>query len=635
MAAPSEAARPVTLTGTEVRQLHRARGPGWRVRLGLARLRRLLRSGSRRLMRLWRVSLQFRVVAITMLLGLAVVFMVGSSLLQSIADGLTEDRLAQSQEDAAVRAQAIQLSFNSTDKTDIPNLTLLATDIVRQQAAPGDGLSRQIVLTPALSNVRFGRLPTLESGPIGVERIPLDLRQAVGRQPSRQQVKLVRVPDPRLGEVPAAVIGSMLSIPVAGQVEAAGQYELYFIYPMQREEDSLALVRSTFLLGGLALVLLLGVVAYVVSSMVVRPVRRAATVAERLSAGALHERMRVRGEDDIARLARTFNEMAENLQRQIVQLETLSRVQQRFVSDVSHELRTPLTTIRMAGDLIHDSRQEFDPAVARSAELLHHELDRFESLLADLLEISRFDAGAAALDAEAHDVRETVARAVEAAEPLAQRRGIPLVHESSPRPCVAEVDPRRIERIVRNLIVNAIEHGEGRPVVVRTGVNATAVAVSVRDHGVGLRPGEADRVFDRFWRADLARTRTTGGTGLGLAISLEDARLHDGWLEAWGKPGEGSCFRLTLPRRSGMPIQRSPLPLAPDDPAGVDSTIAAQPGVDPFGAEVMVVEPVALEPVGRAPAAAERAAGERPRGGRSADSPADRPASPADRPASP
>ena len=89
--------------------------------------------------------------------------------------------------------------------------------------------------------------------------------------------------------------------------------------------------------------------------------------------------------------------------------------------------------------------------------------------------------------------------------------------------------------------------------------------MAVRDHGVGLRPGEAGLVFNRFWRADPARARTTGGTGLGLAISLEDARLHEGWLQAWGEPGQGSCFRLTVPRRSGVPIDRSPLPLVPDE----------------------------------------------------------------------
>jgi two-component system sensor histidine kinase MtrB len=245
-------------------------------------------------------------------------------------------------------------------------------------------------------------------------------------------------------------------------------------------------------------------------------------------------------------------------------MENLSRFQQRFVSDVSHELRTPLTTIRMAGDLIHDSRSDFDPAVARSAELLHNELDRFEELLADLLEISRFDAGAAALDSDLTDLRATVARAVQSAQPIADRWGSTISVTADGR-CDAEVDARRVERILRNLIVNALEHGEGRPVEIAIAVNATAAAITVRDHGVGLRPGEGALVFNRFWRADPARARTSGGTGLGLAIALEDTHLHGGWLQAWGKPHEGAQFRLTLPRRAGYPLRHSPLPLVPDD----------------------------------------------------------------------
>ncbi|WP_258028963.1 ATP-binding protein, partial [Streptomyces fradiae] len=133
------------------------------------------------------------------------------------------------------------------------------------------------------------------------------------------------------------------------------------------------------------------------------------------------------------------------------------------------------------------------------------------------------------------------------------------------QPVIAEADARRVERILRNLVVNAVEHGEGRDVVVRLASARGAVAVAVRDYGVGLKPGEATRVFNRFWRADPARARTTGGTGLGLSIALEDARLHGGWLQAWGEPGGGSQFRLTLPRTADEPLRGSPIPLEPED----------------------------------------------------------------------
>jgi two-component system, OmpR family, sensor histidine kinase MtrB len=128
------------------------------------------------------------------------------------------------------------------------------------------------------------------------------------------------------------------------------------------------------------------------------------------------------------------------------------------------------------------------------------------------------------------------------------------------------MDVRRVERILRNLLCNALDHGEGKPVVITIGYDEDAVAVTVRDHGIGLRPGEPGLVFNRFWRGDTSRSRLTGGTGLGLAISLEDARLHEGWLQAWGERGRGAQFRLTLPRRAGHTLMSSPLPLNPDDP---------------------------------------------------------------------
>ena len=278
--------------------------------------------------------------------------------------------------------------------------------------------------------------------------------------------------------------------------------------------------------------------------------------------------MKVQGNDELARLAQSFNDMAASLQHQIAQLEDLSRVQRRFVSDVSHELRTPLTTVRMAADVLHESRDSFDPSTARSAELLQTQLDRFEALLADLLEISRFDAGAATLDAAPVDVRETISRVVDAYATLAERMNTEVRPHLPPHPVIAEFDARRVDRVLRNLLVNAIEHGEGRPIDITVGESDEAIAVGVRDHGTGLRPGETSLVFNRFWRADPARARTTGGTGLGLPIALEDARLHGGWLQAWGEPGDGTNFRLTLPRHAGADVEHSPLPLEPPDARG-------------------------------------------------------------------
>jgi two-component system, OmpR family, sensor histidine kinase MtrB len=344
-----------------------------------------------------------------------------------------------------------------------------------------------------------------------------------------------------------------------------GQLELYYLVPLNRQDATAADARATVLATGVALVLLLGLLAALVTRLVVTPVRVAARTAQRLSAGLLDQRMVVDGEDDLALLAASFNQMATNLQRQILRLEEMSRLQRRFTSDVSHELRTPLTTVRMAADLIFAERDEFDPAVARSAELLQAELDRFEELLTDLLEISRFDAGFAMLDSEPTDLVPVVHRVADRLAGLAERVGVTIELAVPTTPVIAEVDPRRVERVLRNLVGNAVEHGEAKPVVITLGVDQTAVAVTVRDHGVGLKPGEEKLVFNRFWRADPSRARQTGGTGLGLSISLEDARLHGGWLEAWGAPGQGAQFRLTLPVRSGDRLTTSPLRLVPAD----------------------------------------------------------------------
>jgi two-component system sensor histidine kinase MtrB len=539
--------------------------------------RSALQRVARWLLHLWRSSLQLRVIVSTMLLGLIVVLMLGSYLYQRIADGLVNDRILTARAEATLQTRAAQSRFDSAGRMDSVSLTQLAFDVVGQLSSPGADQSREVILTRAENNIGPASVPTVLSSDVGLTSVPARLRAAIADDPSHQQVQIISISSSDGSTVPAAIVGSRVTLP------AAGHYELYFVFPLEREQQTLQVVGRTFSLGGIALVLLLGGVAYVVTRIVVDPVRRAALVAERLSSGRLHERMRAHGEDDIARLGKAFNAMADSLQKQIRQLEDLSRVQRRFVSDVSHELRTPLTTIRMAGDLIHDSRHDFDPSVARSAELLHNEIDRFESLLADLLEISRFDAGAAALDVEATDLRNTIGRTIESTAALAARRGSRLEVIPTSGPCVADIDPRRVERILRNLVANAFEYGEGRPVTVQLGVNSKAVAVSVRDSGVGLRPGEAALVFNRFWRSDPARARTTGGTGLGLAISREDARLHGGWLHAWGEPGVGSCFRLTLPRHTGVPIESSPLSLRPQEERSTPS-LASESATGPLAA---------------------------------------------------
>lgn len=392
-----------------------------------------------------------------------------------------------------------------------------------------------------------------EAGDAELADIPVDLDARLQIAPGMAYVH-ADVPAGGARE-PGVVVGSSFRVPVLGD------YRVFQFFPLTTEKQTLDLVRRTIAAAGLLLVALLALITGLVARQVVAPVRAAASTAERLAEGRLDERLRVRGEDEIARLGSTFNSMAGALQSQIQQLEDLSRVQRRFVSDVSHELRTPLTTVRMAADVLYDAREDFPPSPARAAELLQAELDRFEALLVDLLEISRYDAKAASLDASPVDLCPLVRRVAAAAAPLAERKGSRLDVVLPVWPVVADIEPLRIERALRNLVVNAVEHGEGRPVEVRLASTREIVTVSVRDSGVGLQPGQAGMVFTRFWRGDPSRARTTGGTGLGLAIALEDVRLHGGWLQAAGIPGEGSVFRMTLPRKAGRTAPNTPLEL--------------------------------------------------------------------------
>ncbi len=537
----------------------------------------------RALARSWRRSLHTRVVLTTALAGAVVTLVLGSYMYHRIATGLVESKMASVEAESLSRRGEAQDIFASTPNTDLSSLRQLASDMVQKLSSPGDDTSRRVVFLQALDNTAQP-IPKVSQPPATAEMVPAAIREALRKDPDHQQVQIVTVQYAGQEPVPTVLVGSRVSVP------NAGAYDVYFFFPMDAEVATLNIVKGSFAAGGVALLALLAALAYLVTRMVVTPVRAAAHVAERLTAGALNERMQASGEDDLARLATSFNAMADSLQRQIRQLEDLSTLQQRFTSDVSHELRTPLTTIRMAVDMIHAHRADFSQPVARSAELLSGELDRFEALLTDLLEISRFDAGAAALAVSPGDLRALVGRVVGATRVLADRNGT-SVRVLGGRSVVVPMDERRIERIVRNLVTNAIEHADGKPIDIEVAINDSAAALTVRDRGVGLKPGEAVRVFNRFWRADPARARTTGGTGLGLSISLEDARLHEGWLQAWGAPGEGACFRLTLPLRAGQPIKRSPLPLAPDDsqvgrvmPAGNSLTLGA--GLAGTGAEI-------------------------------------------------
>jgi two-component system, OmpR family, sensor histidine kinase MtrB len=537
------------------------------VRRGLRRRAVRARIRSRRLvgraLSAWRKSLHVRIGAITMVVAGTVVVIVSLVLFSQIRTQLlsVKQQAAIDQAQAGVvYARSEVVGIAAGDAASVrATLGRTVNGLLTRGGSAGDF---DVVMVYRTGNTE--RPPAVSRAGV-YPALPDELRAGV--QGGGQYTQYAPVPDDAGEPRPTLLVGA----PVPGDVSSSEEIELYYAFPLDQEDETLSLIRSTVAISGIALTLFVAGIGVLVTRLVVDPVRRAAGTAQRLAEGQLEERMAVRGEDDLARLATSFNAMADSLQRQITQLEGLSQLQQRFTSDVSHELRTPLTTVQMAADVLHESRGDFPPHVARSAELLHEELDRFERLLSDLLEISRYDAGAAVLDWAPTDLGSLVGRVVDGMSALAERHGCELRVTGPADPVIAEVDARRVERILRNLVGNAVEHGSGQPIEVTLAANRTAAAVTVRDHGVGLSSAEAQHVFDRFWRADPSRVRTVGGSGLGLSISLEDARLHGGWLQVWGQPGLGAQFRLTVPLVAGTDLTSSPLPLRP--------TIVRRPGV--------------------------------------------------------
>ena len=503
----------------------------------------------------WWRSLPLRVVLTVFLASVLVLVLGGFLLMQQATIGVIDGKKETAENEARQAVNTAQGQLYAADLTGEVNVDKLLLDLATGFASRAE--QYEVII------IAHGQ--TITAGNAAVGSIPERFSQRVAQSNELLMTSTEIAYRDRRPSVPGLVAGATLT------VLGTGRYQIYLLFPLTQEVATLVVLRYAVITTGAILVILLTFIAALVSRQVVTPVRAARRAAESLASGNLHDRMKVRGQDDLARLATSMNYMASELEKQINTLEELSAVQQRFVSDVSHELRTPLTTVRMAAEVLYEARDDFDPVAARSAELLQNELDRFDALLSDLLEISRFDAGVAHLSVEEVDLCDLVYRVVDANERLAETYQTEItVHESGE--AKAEVDARRIERILRNLLVNAIEHSEGHPIDILIESDDAAVAVAVRDHGVGFEASQARQVFHRFWRGDAARARTVGGTGLGLAIAMEDANLHGGWLTAWGRPAMGAQFRLTLPKKVGAILETSPLPLVPRDLVGPGGT---------------------------------------------------------------
>lgn len=483
-----------------------------------------------------RRSLRVRSVVLTLVLAAIAVTAVHGYIAYRISAQLYDAAVRTSVAASTRAAEQTQSTLSSTTaQTPAGIQALLNSSLGSVEASTG---SQWVALlhTPQSDTTAITQ-DVLSSELESSSAVPAALRREVQRHPNDLVWKPTSLPE---SDSPAIVVGTNLNVPLAGP------HELYIFYDLSAQADTLAFARAMLLLAAGVLLVLVGAITWVVVGLVLRPVRQTAAVSQQIAAGDLDRRLAVTGADEIVTLVGSFNTMADSLQARITELRRLSELQRRFVSDVSHELRTPLTTISLAESVLYDKRRSLGPEKRRSVELLHDEVERFNRLLADLLEMSRFDAGAQLADIAPVDLMGCVRAVLDSQRSVAERMGCEL-RLRGPAALVVPTDQRRVGRILRNFLTNALEHGQGHPVEVgvqRVGRRARMV---VRDHGHGLTAEQIPHVFERFWRGDTSRQRTLGGTGLGLSIAAEDARLLRGRLEVWSEPGAGAAFALEIP----------------------------------------------------------------------------------------
>jgi signal transduction histidine kinase len=371
-----------------------------------------------------------------------------------------------------------------------------------------------------------------------VEAIPPQLRRVVaGGDIAWQRVVFQGAP--------YLIIGTPLLIVERDRTTRVSGIEVYTargLFAEQRSIDGLA--ARAWLTGGAALAFAI-VLALLATRGVLRPVRELGRAARLLGEGELRTRIAVSGSDELADVARTFNTTAAELERHVKQLREMEADARRFVADVSHELRTPLAALAAVADVLDEEAAQLPEPAGRAAKLVSQETLNLTGLVNDLIEISRFDSGVAALTLNEVDVAELV-RAT-----LRTRGWSELVQSELPPAVTARLDPRRVDVILANLVGNALRHGEP-PVSVRLSAEPHWIALEVRDHGPGLKEAVLPHVFDRFYKANAARARSEG-SGLGLAIARENARLHQGDLTVTNAPDGGATFTLRLPRRAHDP----------------------------------------------------------------------------------
>ncbi|MBL1090917.1 HAMP domain-containing histidine kinase [Streptomyces sp. 9-7] len=388
-------------------------------------------------------------------------------------------------------------------------------------------------------SVHYRGVPDSDEG--GLQRsvvIPADLKASVEKRHVPAFQRINRAGSPWL----------LIGMPVRQSDGQASALSVYAQLPLSAEESNVEALVTAAQRGALPVLILAVIPALLAARGVLRPVRGLRQAAGRIAEGKLDTRLEVKGADELADLSRTFNDMAARLEESMAELRRLEANSRRFAADVSHELRTPLAAMTAVTDVLDEDADSLDPDTASAVRLISQETGKLARMVEDLMEVSRFDAGAAALHLDEVDVAETIRKTLQA------RAWQKRVAADLPEDVRAQLDPRRLDVVVANLVGNALHHG-GEPVRVVLHApepGADRLLIEVRDSGPGIDPEVLPHVFERFYKADSARARSEG-SGLGLAIAMENVRLHGGVMRAANSPEGGAVFTVDLPLRQDEP----------------------------------------------------------------------------------
>ncbi|MCH4158990.1 MAG: MtrAB system histidine kinase MtrB [Bifidobacterium minimum] len=497
-------------------------------------------------------SLRARAVFVVVLVTLAMAVVFSMASMVSVRTSLLDQVTSEARNDFSHQALRAQREIAASDSSQNVQYQRVVNDIAAD--IQSDGAQNLVGVFMWSRSASINEIIPVSTAPTYASLISDDFRTWTDSQENGTMVyQSIGLPRGTGADVPGMVIGTVLDFGSVGDLEFFG------LYSYQSEQESLNHIQLGLIAICVSLSMAIGLMMWLVIRSITDPVKRIAQVAQTLACGDLTAHAIIDRNDEIGTLQRSFNDMVAVLKQKIDALEESEASQKRFVSDVSHELRTPVTTMRMAADLLESRKTGFDPSTRRTVELLSGQIARFQSMLVDLLEMSRYDSGHADVEVMETDIRESLRTALGEVSDIARVKGV-TIHLGIPSTAVvAMVDPRRIVRIVRNLLANAIDFAQGNPVDVTISATVRVVVISVRDHGTGMTQRQVTHVFDRFWRGDPSRSRTTGGTGLGMSIALADARLHHGDIHVRSQEGVGTWFLVLLPR------DPSYAPISPDD----------------------------------------------------------------------